>query len=41
MTHGIKNNNYSGTLKMQKQIIQDYEEDITKYAGRIGPWKNP
>lgn len=34
----VKNNNYSGTLKMQKQILQDYEEDITKYAGRIGPW---
>lgn len=37
----VKNNNYSGTLKMQKQIIQDYEEDITKYAGRIGPWQDP
>ena len=31
----IKNNNYSGTLKMQRQIIQDYEEDITKYAGGL------
>lgn len=28
----ITNKNYSGTLKMQKQIIQDYEEDITKYV---------
>ena len=28
----VKNKNYSGTLKMQKQIISDYEEDITKYA---------
>ncbi len=28
----IKNNNYSGILNMQKQIILDYEEDITKYA---------
>ena len=28
----VKNNNYSGTLKMQKQILLDYEEDITKYA---------
>ncbi len=36
----VKNNNYSGTLKMQKQIILDYEEDITKYAGRIRPCKN-
>ena len=31
----IKNNNYSGTLKMQKQILLDYEEDITKYAGGL------
>lgn len=28
----IKNKNYSGTLKMQRQILIDYEEDITKYA---------
>lgn len=28
----VKNKNYSGTLNMQKQIILDYEEDITKYA---------
>lgn len=28
----ISNNNYSGTLSMQKQILLDYEEDITKYA---------
>lgn len=28
----VSNKNYSGTLNMQKQIIQDYEEDITKYA---------
>ena len=28
----VKNKNYSGTLKMQKQILADYEEDITKYA---------
>ena len=28
----VKNKNYSGTLKMQKQILSDYEEDITKYA---------
>jgi len=31
----IKNNNYSGTLKMQSQILLDYEEDITKYAGGL------
>mgnify|MGYP006071286265 FL=1 len=35
----VKNNNYSGTLKMQKQIIQDYEEDITKYAGGLDQGK--
>ena len=28
----VTQNNYSGTLKMQKQILCDYEEDITKYA---------
>lgn len=28
----ITKKNYSGTLKMQQQILLDYEEDITKYA---------
>lgn len=28
----VTKKNYSGTLKMQKQLILDYEEDITKYA---------
>lgn len=28
----VGNNNYSGTLKMQRQLLLDYEEDITKYA---------
>lgn len=28
----IENKNYSGILDMQKQLIADYEEDITKYA---------
>jgi len=28
----IKNKNFSGILKMQQQILLDYEEDITKYA---------
>lgn len=28
----IKQKHYSGTLKMQRQILVDYEEDITKYA---------
>ncbi len=31
----IVNKNFSGTLNMQKQIIADYEEDITKYAGSL------
>lgn len=35
----ITNKNYSGTLKMQKQIIQDYEEDITKYATGLAQGK--
>lgn len=29
----VENKNYSGILKMQQQILLDYEEDITKYAG--------
>lgn len=28
----IEHNNFSGILKLQKQILLDYEEDITKYA---------
>ena len=31
----VKNKNYSGTLKLQKQILLDYEEDITKYASGL------
>ena len=28
----ITNKNFSETLKMQRQLLKDYEEDITKYA---------
>ena len=28
----IKNGNFSGTLAIQRQLLLDYEEDITKYA---------
>lgn len=28
----IRNGNFSGTLAIQKQLLKDYEEDITKYA---------
>lgn len=28
----INNNNFSGTLAIQKQLLKDYEEDITKYV---------
>ena len=28
----VNNDNFSGTLKMQRQLLLDYEEDITKYA---------
>lgn len=28
----VEKGNYSGTLAMQKQLLLDYEEDITKYA---------
>jgi len=31
----IENKNFSGILKDQMQIILDYEEDITKYAGGL------
>lgn len=31
----IENKNYNGILEMQKQILLDYEEDITKYAGNL------
>ena len=31
----IINKNFSGTLEAQRQIIRDYEEDITKYAGGL------
>lgn len=31
----IEQKNYSGILNMQRQIILDYEEDITKYAGGL------
>ena len=35
----IENKNYSGILDMQKQIIKDYEEDITQYAGTLDKTK--
>lgn len=35
----VTNKNYSGTLKMQQQILLDYEEDITKYAGGLDKGK--
>ena len=28
----IENKNFSGILQMQRQLLNDYEEDITKYA---------
>ena len=31
----IENKNFSGTLKIQKQLLLDYEEDITKYASGL------
>ena len=31
----VENKNFSGILKMQQQILLDYEEDITKYAGGL------
>lgn len=35
----IENSNYSGILEMQRQILLDYEEDITKYAGSLDKTK--
>ena len=35
----VQNNNFSGILKMQQQILLDYEEDITKYAGGLDKTK--
>ena len=31
----IEQKNYSGILEMQRQILLDYEEEITKYAGGL------
>lgn len=31
----IQQKNYSGTLKLQRQLLLDYEEDITKYAAGL------
>ena len=28
----VQNQNFSGTLRLQQQLLADYEEDITKYA---------
>ena len=35
----IRQNDYSGILQMQQQILFDYEEDITKYAGGLDKTK--
>lgn len=35
----VKNKNFSGTLAMQRQLILDYEEDITKYASGLDKTK--
>lgn len=35
----VAKKNYSGTLAMQRQILLDYEEDITKYAGGLNHGK--
>lgn len=35
----VTNKNFSGILKMQQQILIDYEEDITKYAGGLDKTK--
>ncbi len=35
----IQQKNFSGTLVLQKQLLLDYEEDITKYAGGLDKGK--
>ena len=35
----IANGNFSGTLAIQKQLLSDYEEDITKYADGLDKGK--
>lgn len=35
----VTQKNYSGTLQLQKQLLLDYEEDITKYAGGLDKGK--
>ena len=35
----VENKNFSGILKMQEQILIDYEEDIVKYAGGLDKTK--
>lgn len=35
----IQQNNFSGTLQLQQQLLLDYEEDITKYAGGLDKGK--
>ena len=35
----VENKNFSGILKIQQQILLDYEEDITKYAGGLDKTK--
>ena len=39
VSHFVENKNFSGILKMQQQILLDYEEDITKYAGGLDKTK--
>lgn len=39
VSHFVKNKNFSGILKMQQQILLDYEEDIAKYAGGLDKTK--
>lgn len=35
----VEQKHYSGTLKLQKQLLLDYEEDITKYAAGLDKGK--
>ncbi len=36
----VENGDFSGTLSLQRQLLKDYEEDITKYAKGTEKAKN-
>ena len=39
VSHFVENGNFTGVLDMQRRLLRDYEEDITKYAIGLGKGK--